>query len=98
MVEVKKSICYCGKCGAKFDVEWELEVLDVTEAPMGERIEYICDIECECLNCENVISASLYVSEYPVGAVEFAEVRDITDSEDSDNSTIEIPRIAFFDL
>lgn len=98
MVEVKKSICYCGKCGTKFDAEWDLEVLDVAEGPMGEQIEYRSDIECECPNCENVISGSLYVSEYPVGVLELAEVIEVSDSEDTDESMIEEPRITFWDL
>ena len=98
MIEVKNSKCYCGKCGEEFDVEWELEILDVSERPMGEQIEYVNDAEWECPQCSNLISASLYVCEYPIGALEHSEVRSVCDSENTEESIVEKPVIAFFDL
>ena len=37
MVEIKASKCRCGKCGKEFLVEWDLEVVSVSEHAMGER-------------------------------------------------------------
>ncbi len=98
MVEVKTSKCCCGKCKNEFLVDWDLEITNVTEHGMGERIEYMSDIEYECPNCGNVISGTLYVSEYPVGALEIAEVQRVYDSKNTNESNIEKPVIAFFDL
>ncbi|MGN0263713.1 MAG: hypothetical protein ACI4DX_04905 [Oliverpabstia sp.] len=98
MVEVKKSKCCCGKCKIEFWVEWDLEIETITEQSMGECIYYSSSIKYECPNCGNKISGELYVSEYPVGTLEFAEVREIVDSEGTNSSKIETPVIAFFDL
>lgn len=98
MIEVTASKCYCGKCGAAFHIEWDLEVSDVTEGGMGECVGYCSEIEYECPNCNNMIYATLYISEYPVGALEFAEVREVHDSEETGRTRIEEPEIAFFDL
>ena len=40
MVEIKASKCRCGKCGKEFLVEWDLEVVSVSEHAMGERVVY----------------------------------------------------------
>lgn len=98
MVEVRKSRCCCGKCKTEFKVAWDLEIVDVSEQGMGECIQYYSEIEAECPNCENVISAILNVSEYPIGVLEFAEIQEISDSEETDRSEVEVPLIAFFDL
>lgn len=98
MVEVRSSKCCCGKCKREFLVDWDLEILDVSEHSMGERIEYQSDIEYECPNCDNIIYGTLYVSEYPIGALEFAKVQKVNDSENTNESTIETPIVAFFDL
>ena len=82
-------------------MEWDLEDAEVAVDPkngMGERVNYYSDMECSCPNCDNVIRAALYVSEYPVGALEFAEIQDVDDSEKTNESEIETPVIAFFDL
>lgn len=98
MVEIKESKCRCGKCKTEFWVEWDLEITDVIERGMGENIEYHGDIEVECPTCRNNINATLYVSEYPVGALEVAQIIRISDSEQTHRSKVDEPVIAFFDL
>lgn len=98
MVEIKASKCRCGKCGKEFLVEWHLEVVSVSEHAMGERVVYEGQIEYICSECGNCISGTLYVSEYPVGSLEYAEVSKVEDSENTGRSYIEKPIVAFFDL
>ena len=98
MVEVKLSKCHCGKCQTEFLVEWDLEVASVSEHSMGDRIEYESKMEYTCPGCGNTIGATLYVSEYPVGELEYEKVKEMTDSESTGKSYIEDPVIAFFDL
>ena len=90
MVEVKSSKCHCGKCQTEFLVEWDLEVASVSE--------YESKMEYTCPGCGNTIGATLYVSEYPVGELEYEKVKEMTDSESTGKSYIEDPVIAFFDL
>ena len=98
MVEVKSSKCHCGKCGKEFLVDWDLEVANVSEHGMGDRIEYESKIDCSCPECGNTIGATLFVSEYPVGELEYEEVDKVVDSENTQKSYVEEPIIAFFDL
>ena len=65
---------------------------------MGDRIEYESKMEYTCPGCGNTIGATLYVSEYPVGELEYEKVKEMTDSESTGKSYIEDPVIAFFDL
>lgn len=95
MVEIKASKCRCGKCGKEFLVEWDLEVVSVSEHAMGERVVYEGQIEYICSECGSCISGTLYVSEYPVGSLEYAEVSKVEDSENTGRSYIEKPIVVF---
>lgn len=68
------------------------------ERLQGERVVYEGQIEYICSECGNCISGTLYVSEYPVGSLEYAEVSKVEDSENTGRSYIEKPIVAFFDL
>lgn len=75
-----------------------MEVVSVSEHAMGERVVYEGQIEYICSECGNCISETVYVSEYPVGSLEYAEVSKVEDSENTGRSYIEKPIVAFFDL
>lgn len=98
MIKVGDSTCICGKCKEIFLIEWELDVVCVSERGMGEEVEYESKIECECPACGNVISGTLYVCEYPVGALNMKKIRDIWDSEETGETKIKEPVVAFFDI
>lgn len=79
-------------------MEWELEAVDFSEGPMGERVYYTSEMECVCPFCGNMIFSELSVSEYPAGTMEGQPDIKTDDSEKTSASDMEKPEIMFFDL
>ena len=55
MIKIEKSLCHCGKCSARFKVEWDVDYISSYERSMGEESEYTGDGEFECPNCGEVL-------------------------------------------
>lgn len=98
MVRVKNSDCHCGKCGNTFSIRWDLEIVNTTERQMGKEVEYLGETKCTCPDCGNTITGVLSVFEYPTGCLNMKEIKDVTDSYNTADSTISEPAVAFFDL
>lgn len=105
MIEVSKSICICGRCGAKMEMEWDLDpinsyekeiYINSYEKSMGIATDYESVETIVCQQCGNIIIAKLWAAEYPPGTLEDCAVT--FERDDSEGSTVEKPRIEFFDL
>ncbi len=96
MIIVTKSEGTCGKCGAKLEVEWDLDWVHSYEKDMGLNSYYESDVQVVCEKCGNVIAAKLYASEYPEGTLENSKVT--IEGDASGKSTLEKPNIEFYDL
>lgn len=96
MIVVSKSICMCGRCGTKVEIEWDLEPTDSYEKDMGINTDYESVQEVLCEGCGNVIEARLWAIEYPPGTLEDSDV--FVEKDASEKSVVEKPRIEFFDL
>lgn len=35
MIKIEKSLCHCGKCSARFEVEWDVDYISSYERSMG---------------------------------------------------------------
>ena len=96
MIVVSRSICTCGRCGRKVEIEWDLDPIDSYEKDMGVNTDYESIEKVVCEQCGNVMIAKLWAAEYPPGTLEDCAVT--FERDDSEGSTVEKPRIEFFDL
>lgn len=98
MVEVKKSNCLCGRCGAGFSIAWELEMMDTPETGLDMGIYYYGEAEGICPSCGNKVTASLQAVEKPIGVLEDKpQLTFVGDSFDTGTTQVEEPKIFFFD-
>ncbi len=82
MLELKKCLLKCCKCGAEFEVPTDLDAETYSEERnMGAQIGYLWVYEDECQNCQNPYSFEINAWEYPIG---------ILDSEDSKSEGVEL--------
>ena len=96
MILISKSLCICGKCGTKIEIEWDLEPTDSYEKDMGINTDYESIEEVVCEECGNVITARLWAIEYPPGTLEDSDV--VVEGDEVNKSVVEKPHIEFFDL
>ena len=75
MVKIEPSKCVCGECRKEFYMEWEFEIVDVSERPQGECVWYHGEGEQECPKCGNILYGGFSATEYPAGALESRSVR-----------------------
>lgn len=86
MISVQKMKCNCGKCGAKFLVEWNTPFIDISD---GQYMEYLNNGDWECPHCTNLIYGTLYVCKSIDGTLNSLEIRDVYDSKNTGKSTIQ---------
>lgn len=99
MVKISDSVCVCGKCKAKCEMEWEIEDIYTQERGMGEENQYACQGNAVCTDCGNEIIAGLEFYEYPVGVLNnMGGITYITDSHGTEASEVETPSVHFYDL
>lgn len=98
MVIIEPSKCICGECHKEFYMEWEFEVVDTSEGPMGECVWYHGEGEQECPECGNILYGEFSATEYPPGALEAILEMKVSDSAETDESKVDEPEIHFFDI
>lgn len=97
MVEIRQSKCTCGKCGAQFLINWELEMLDSLPDDTDSGIYYQSDGEMICPMCGNCVSARLMAQEEPIGILKSSNLIFVNDSWGTGKTNVEIPKIYFYD-
>ncbi len=73
MILLHPIIVRCKKCNAVLNINVDLECISSCERSMGEEFEFEGIMDDNCPNCDNEIHLNLYVSEYPVGVVNYQE-------------------------
>lgn len=97
MVEIKQSKCTCGRCGAQFLINWELEMLDTLPDDTDSGIYYQSDGEMICPACGNCVSARLMAHEEPIGILKSCDLVFVNDSLSTEQTKVEMPKIFFYD-
>ena len=98
MVKIEPSKCVCGECRKEFYMEWEFEIVDVSESPQGECVWYHGEGEQECPKCGNILYGGFSATEYPAGALESNSKAEVSASMETGKSKINDPVIRFFDI
>lgn len=99
MVKIEPSKCICGECHKEFSMEWEFEIVNISEKSQGECVWYYGEGEQECPECGNVLCGSFSATEYPAGTLEDDNIKvKVSDSMETEKSEISEPVIRFFNL